>query len=85
MVSDFDAIVRAVAFKREEVTTDLLCVEVELANGESIVLHEELGGFEAWLGRIEALPGVDPSWRGRVLHPPFARNETVLFESQGRE
>jgi hypothetical protein len=84
-VAGFDEVVRATAFKRDELTTDLLCVEIEVANGRSIELHEDLGGFEEWLGRVDSLPGVDPDWRGKVIQPPFARNETALFTSQSRD
>ncbi|HEY0131529.1 MAG TPA: hypothetical protein VGB57_08990, partial [Allosphingosinicella sp.] len=80
----FDEILRATAFKRDEVTTDLLCVEIELGNGESIELNEDVIGFDEWLRRVDALPGVDPDWRGKVTQPPFARNETVLFTRQGQ-
>lgn len=82
-VAGFDEIVRVTALKWDEITTDLLCVEIQLANGEGVELHEELVGFEAWLMRLDALPGVDPDWRSKVLQPPFARNETLLFERRG--
>lgn len=79
LVTGFDEVVRVTVFKRDEVTTDLLCLEIELANGETIEPNEDVGGFDEWLRRIESLHGVDPDWRGKVIQPPFARNAIVLF------
>jgi hypothetical protein len=83
-VAGFDEIVRVTAFKRDEVTTDLICMEIHLANGENIELHEDLDGFEEWMRHIESLPGITPDWRCKVIQPPFATNETLLFERPGR-
>jgi hypothetical protein len=83
LVAAFDEIVRATAYKRDEITTDLLYVEIELANGESIALNEDMPGFNSWISRVETLPGVDAKWRAKVIHPPFARNETVLLTRRG--
>lgn len=84
LVARFDEIVRALSFKRDELVTDLVCVEIELADGRTIELHEEIAGFDGWVRRLEALPGAEADWRSRVIQPPFARNETVLFLRRGQ-
>ena len=83
-VAGFDEIAQATAFKRDEMTTDLVCVEVELLNGESILLNEDMAGFGAWADLVAALPGADPQWREKVIPPPFAPNPTIVFARPGQ-
>src|SRR4028118_691896 len=64
----FGDIVRATAFKRDEITTDLLCVAIAMADGRSVELHEEIDGFDEWMRRMEALDGFKRGWRGKVIH-----------------
>ncbi len=84
LIASFDEVIRAIAFKKDEVTSDLLCVQIELADGQLIELNEDARGFEDWLRRVDGLPGADPDWRAKVIQPPFARNETLLFLRQNQ-
>ena len=76
-------VVRARAFKRDQLTTDLICVAFGLRDGSEILVHEELPGFEQFLVAAEVkLPGMQPrsAWWEVVAKPAFAPNETVVFE-----
>ena len=69
-------------FKRDELTTDLICCEivVRVAQGaQTWFLHEEVSGFDDLVGLLERLPEFDRNWRSRVVLPPFAENRTVAY------
>ena len=68
-------------YKRDEVTTDLICCDVAL--GEKIwTFHEEQSGWDALIDHLETLPRFDPDWFVSVSQPPFAISETVAFARQ---
>ena len=78
-VAGFAEIVRAGAFERDEAKADPLCAEIERGDGDRIELNEGCGGFLEWPRHFDSLPGIDPDWRGEVMRPPFARNESLPF------
>lgn len=73
---------KVVAYKRDELTTDLICLEFLLLDSRLFTLHEEL---EGWVTFVEGLPQHLPGcptyadWFRVVAHPPFATNETILW------
>lgn len=71
-----------VAFKRDLITTDLVCLDFKVAGGW-VVVHEE---FEGWSDLIEMmgrhLPIDPPDWFPTVIHPAFAPNVRVLFRRE---
>ena len=81
-------ITRVVAFKRDMVTSDLICFLVSYNRDDGtpwhVTLHEDLPGFLDVEKRLAQLPGFDQQWRQHVVLPPFATNETVIFDSEGR-
>ncbi|HEX5183064.1 MAG TPA: hypothetical protein VFW19_07915 [Allosphingosinicella sp.] len=66
-------------YKRDELTTDLICCDVEIA-GRIRFFHEEQEGWDALLTHLEKLPGFRRDWRDTVMPPPFARNQFTAFE-----
>jgi hypothetical protein len=79
----WEDVVRVCAYKRDELTTDLICLDVVLRDASTWFLHEEAPGWEDFLHAAErALPGMRPfqAWFAEVSQPAFARNETLLFE-----
>ena len=70
---------RVTFYKRDELTTDLICCEVE-ACGQTWFFHEEADGWEEFLCYLERLPNFRTDWPQAVGHPAFAANETVAFE-----
>jgi hypothetical protein len=78
----WDDVLAARAFKRDELTTDGVCVALTLRDGSQFVAHEEAVGWDEFLEAAEAaLPGFPPAtkWLPAVIQPAFARNETLLF------
>jgi len=65
-------------YKRDEMTTDLICCEVVLTD---IVrtFHEELDGWTSLIDHLAKLPGFRADWFAVVSQPPFATCETVAF------
>lgn len=70
----------AVAFyKRDEITTDLICCEVEVA-GRVWTFHEEEAGWKDLIAHLAGLPGFRADWYAEVVHPPFAVSKTVAYQ-----
>ena len=71
------------AWKRDEITTDQICVVLTLSGGGEFVVHEDVIGWEDFLEAAErALPGMRRfrEWFPEVSQPALARNETRLFD-----
>ncbi len=69
---------RVTFFKRDELTTDLICCTVE-AGGKVWFFHEEAEGWDALVRYLEELPGFRRDWYEAVVQPPFARSETIAY------
>lgn len=73
-----------VAYKRDAVTVDLICVGFTTSDG-TLEVNEEMDG---WTPLAEALPKHLPGtpskaeWWDKVAHPAFATNATVLFSQR---
>lgn len=65
-------------YKRDEITTDLICCDVEMA-GTVRTFHEELEGWDALLQHLYKLPDFRTDWYASVSQPPFGVSETVAF------
>jgi hypothetical protein len=81
----WDDVLRLLAYKRDEFTTDLVCLDIELRGGRILSVHEEVPGWEDFLDAAErALPDMHSfrSWFPQVAQPPFARSEHVVFERE---
>ena len=74
-----DQINRVTFYKRDELTTDLICCDVDVA-GQVWFFHEELPGWELLLKHLQQLPGFRQDWYAAVVQPPFAACETLAFE-----
>ena len=69
------------AFKRDRFAVDDVCLSIQV--GEKwFEVDEEMPGWAELLEGLErSLMGIVPwrEWRPRVVHPPFARNEEIIF------
>lgn len=65
-------------YKRDELTTDLICCDVE-ARGQTWFFHEDAEGWDEFLRYLDGLPGFRTDWYEAVAQPPFATNETIAF------
>jgi hypothetical protein len=68
-------------YKRDEITSDLICCEVSV-DGETWTFHEEMHGWGLLIEHLESLPGFRRDWFPAVSQPPFAASETVAFNRQ---
>lgn len=66
-------------YKRDELTTDLVCCEVT-AGGLVHFSHEESPSWDAFVGALQGLPDFDREWFAKVSQPPFAECRTCAFE-----
>jgi hypothetical protein len=65
-------------YKCDELTTDLICCDVE-ACGQTWFFHEEAEGWGDFVHYLERLPGFRRDWYEAVVQPTFARSETIAF------
>ena len=76
---------RVVAFKRDLLATDQICLLIGGRFAASpYELHEDMPGFEMLHRAMgEALPSVPDTWFLDVMTPAFETNETLVFEREG--
>lgn len=72
------AITRITAYKRDLLTTDLLCLLIE-ADGAASEVNEEVPGFDVIDDALESELGVAPDWKRGVVFPAFHPNPAVIF------
>lgn len=72
-------ILAVIFYKRDEITTDLICCDVEVA-GQVWTFHEEAAGWSDLISHLSALPGFRADWYEAVVSPPFTTAETVAFD-----
>lgn len=65
-------------FKRDEITTDLICCEV-VASGQIQTFHEEMPGWDALMAHLAGLPGFRDDWSAAVSQTAFQPCEIVAF------
>jgi len=65
-------------YKRDEITTDLICCDV-MVGGKTLFFHEEPEGWSELIQHLEQLPGFRSDWYSAVSQPPFSLSETVAF------
>ena len=68
-------------YKRDEVTTDLICCDVVVAD-KVWSFHEEQVGWDVLVDHLQRLPQFRADWFAAVSQPPFATSETVAFSRQ---
>jgi hypothetical protein len=74
-------IAKVTFYKRDELTTDLICCDVLV--GEQVrTFHEEIVGWDTLIEHLQRLPNFRGDWFAAVSHPPFTTSETVAFSRQ---
>ena len=66
-------------FKRDELTSDLVCCEIETEAG-LFFCHEEAPDWSEMLALVATLKGFDTDWRDKVILPAFQENRITAFE-----
>ena len=69
---------RVTFYKRDEITTDLICCDV-VAGDRVWTFHEELAGWDLLLSHLDRLPDFRRDWFASVSQPAFAASETIAF------
>jgi hypothetical protein len=77
-LSDIDAVL---FYKRDEITTDLICCEVEV-KGCVWTFNEEAGGWQELIAHLSLLPGFRGDWYEAVVNLPFEASETVAVDQR---
>ena len=76
-------VVSASVFKRDFITTDLVCLGFRLRGGGYVEVNEEMEGWESFLAALpDALPGFMPQaeWLSATTLPPFQANQRSVYE-----
>ncbi len=81
---DWKEVNSVVAYKRDLINVDLICIGFTTGSG-TLEVHEEMDGWNALVDTLPArLPGTRcrADWWDEVAHPAFAANATVLFSAR---
>jgi|GEM_PF-2430653 len=82
----WQSIVRLLAFKRDLLTTDLICMAIETEDGAYVEINEEMIGWQRTMTHLsEHLPAAIPwaDWWPATAFPAFATNPTVVYNRPG--
>ena len=73
---------KILAFKRDMVTSDLVCLEFQLVGKDEVFeVNDNVGGFWDLAKRVKKVfPDSDHEWEESVVKPVFARNANVIYE-----
>ena len=69
---------RVTFYKRDEITTDLICCDVE-TDGQTWTSHEEMKGWDDFIIHLQGFPDFRSDWYEKVVQPSFATSETVAY------
>jgi hypothetical protein len=71
---------RIIAFKRDLLTTDLICIAFELTD-RAVEVDEKMEGYNSTLeGMTAHFPRLNHQWLSSVAFPPFATNLTTIWQ-----
>lgn len=79
----WDEAISIKAFKRDLWAVDLICLEIELSDGNRMEVNEEMDGWDSLVQKLpEYLPGCTTfgNWFEIVASPAFKLNLTSIFE-----
>lgn len=78
----FDDILSVEAYKRDELTTDLVCFDITTVGELPVTwfVHEEVPGWLELVKALQHLSGFDTTWPGKIIQPAFAESRTVIYD-----
>ncbi|WP_439538485.1 hypothetical protein [Sphingomonas sp.] len=75
---DRSAVTSVVFYKRDELTTDLICCEVQTSGGREN-FHEEMRGWDALIEWLTKLPDFRADWFSHVSQPAFEQSAFLAY------
>ncbi|MHA4807334.1 hypothetical protein ACX0G9_04485 [Flavitalea flava] len=71
---------RLIAYKVDLMAVDEICMDI-FWNGWQTTITEETPGWYQFVERTKVVfPDIPKNWDGEIMHPPFARNEMLLYQ-----
>ena len=78
----WDQVNRIAVYKKDEFTTDLICIEFGLPENMVVTLHEELEGYHSVVQAMNIqFEGIEKDWYSKIVQPVFERNYRVIYET----
>ncbi|MEM6858079.1 MAG: hypothetical protein AAF559_09415 [Pseudomonadota bacterium] len=75
-----DAVERVEFFKRDRITTDLICCEITCRDGRFLEWDEDMSDWRGIIALLEELSGFDRDWFAKVSQPPFEPSCYVAYQ-----
>jgi hypothetical protein len=73
---------KIVSYKHDNFSHDEIIVAFNLASGEVVEISEEWPDFSSVVEEMKRrFPNIPGDWYSNIMLPPFAANETVLYET----
>jgi hypothetical protein len=78
----WDEVEEVYAFKRDLLTTDLICLAFKKSGADLIFeINEEMAGYQDMMELLpHRLPGFSREWFAAVAYPAFAANHQVIWK-----
>ena len=76
---------RLIAYKRDLMTTDEICLDIVFNNWQTTINEETLGWYQFVEKTKVIFPSIPKNWDTEIVHPAFETNLTILYQRQDRE
>ena len=74
-------VMEIIAFKRDLLTTDMICLEFQLGDGTFIETDEEMVGYRRFVAIVESTFDLAPNWWSDVAFPAFRTNTSTIWSA----
>lgn len=72
-------IVKVTTYKKDLITIDLICLHIYFEDGESLVLYEEMQGWNKFITLLNTKLKISGNWHENVMCPAFQENEIIIY------
>jgi hypothetical protein len=74
-----------IAYKKDLLTVDLVCIEI-FYNNSQIIITEEVLGWHHFVEQLRIVfPNIPINWYNDIIIPPFATNLTILYQKLDKD
>jgi hypothetical protein len=82
---NWNDIISMIAYKRDDFTTDCVCLDVLCENNRNIKINEDTKGWYMFTRKtLEQFPQINKLWTLEITTPAFKTNLTLLYDREGR-